>query len=401
MGSGILHTGRTVAGIVVGVLLLAIPFSFILSVALMLTFAVFFGRLVEYKEIRFKPHLEDGSHPQPTTPPPSSKLVAHLTGKGYPSKWVRMEGLATTFLPRYGLLIEDRKGPPRLVRIDGENGFDPDPHREIGGRVGLMRRRTQAAGTSDEEIDEVIPVSCSYKLLGCFQSGYILLDLSRRTAFGCIFGAFPVSDKSWSQVCLIFAFTVVQMVYLVIVKPFRSRSVQLVEEIALLCEMGVFAAAIALLARGHPAEDHCGVGILMLIFLVLCFLAQLLNDWYALIRKLLQLSNEDDSITKNLKMFAAGLMLPFLPRNRWLRFITPYSPPPLQPSQAGMIPLLPLSPGTEQSRRPSTSLQQENPQASSAVGKLECDSQSPGSSDKAPVAEISELNPEQLLLGTI
>jgi hypothetical protein len=32
---------------------------------------------------------------------------------------------------------------------------------------------------------------------------------------------------------------------------------------------------------------------------------------------------------------------------------------------------------------------------------LECDSQSPGSSDKAPVAEISELNPEQLLLGTI
>ncbi|CAK9210174.1 unnamed protein product [Sphagnum troendelagicum] len=393
--------GRTVAGIVVGVLLLAIPFSFILSVALMLTFAVFFGRLVEYKEIRFKPHLEDGSHPQPTTPPPSSKLVAHLTGKGYPSKWVRMEGLATTFLPRYGLLIEDRKGPPRLVRIDGENGFDPDPHREIGGRVGLMRRRTQAAGTSDEEIDEVIPVSCSYKLLGCFQSGYILLDLSRRTAFGCIFGAFPVSDKSWSQVCLIFAFTVVQMVYLVIVKPFRSRSVQLVEEIALLCEMGVFAAVIALLARGHPAEDHCGVGILMLIFLVLCFLAQLLNEWYALIRKLLQLSNEDDSITKNLKMFAAGLMLPFLPRNRWLRFITPYSPPPLQPSQAGMIPLLPLSPGTEQSRRPSTSLQQENPQASSAVGKLECDSQSPGSSDKAPVAEISELNPEQLLLGTI
>ncbi|CAK9867304.1 unnamed protein product [Sphagnum jensenii] len=393
--------GHTVAGIVVGVLLLSIPFSFILSVALMLTFAVFFGRLVEYKEIRFKPHLEDGSHPQPITPPPSSKLVAHLTGKGYPSKWVRMEGLATTFLPRYGLLIEDRKGPPRLVRIDGENGFDPDPHREIGGRVGLMRTRTQAAGTSDEEIDEVIPVSCSYKLLGCFQSGYILLDLSRRTAFGCIFGAFPVSDKSWSQVCLIFAFTVVQMVYLVIVKPFRSRSVQLVEEIALLCEMGVFAAAIALLARGHPAEDHCGVGILMLIFLVLCFLAQLLNEWYALIRKLLQLSNEDDSITKNLKMFAAGLMLPFLPRNRWLRFITPYSPPPLQPSQAGMIPLLPLSPGTEQSRRPSTSLQQENPQASSAVGKLECDSQSPGSSDKAPVAEISELNPEQLLLGTI
>ncbi len=396
-----MHTGRTVAGIVVGVLLLAIPFSFILSVALMLTFAVFFGRLVEYKEIRFKPHPEDGSHPQPTTPPPSSKLVALLAGKGYPSKWVRMEGLATTFLPSYGLLIEDRKGPPRLVRIDGENGFDPDPHREIGGRIGLMRRRTQAAGTSDEEIDEVIPVSCSYKLLGCFQSGYILLDLSRRTAFGCIFGAFPVSDKSWSQVCVIFAFTVVQMVYLVIVKPFRSRSVQLVEEIALLCEMGVFAAAIALLARGHPAEDHCGVGILMLIFLVLCFLAQLSNEWYALIRKLLQLSNEDDSITKNLKMFAAGLMLPFLPRNRWLRFITPYSPPPLQPSQAGMIPLLPLSPGTEQSRRPSTSLQQENPRVSSAVGKLECDSQSPGSSDKAPVAEISELNPEQLLLGTI
>ncbi|KAH9534978.1 hypothetical protein CY35_17G030300 [Sphagnum magellanicum] len=393
--------GRTVAGIVVGVLLLAIPFSFILSVALVLTFAVFFGRLVEYKEIRFKPHLEDGSHPQPTTPPPSSKLVALLTGKGYPSKWVRMEGLATTFLPRYGLLIEDRKGPPRLVRIDGENGFNPDPHREIGGRIGLMRRRTQAAGSSDEEIDEVIPVSCSYKLLGCFQSGYILLDLSRRTAFGCIFGAFPVSDKSWSQVCLIFAFTVVQMVYLVIVKPFRSRSVQLVEEIALLCEMGVFAAAIALLARGHPAEDHCGVGILMLIFLVLCFLAQLLNEWYALIRKLLQLSNEDDSITKNLKMFAAGLMLPFLPRNRWLRFITPYSPPPLQPSQAGMIPLLPLSPGTEQSRRPSTSLLQETPRVSSAAGKLECDSQSPGSSDKAPVAEISELNPEQLLLGTI
>ncbi|CAM6012995.1 unnamed protein product [Sphagnum balticum] len=393
--------GRTVAGIVVGVLLLAIPFSFILSVALMLTFAVFFGRLVEYKEIRFKPHLEDGSYPQPTTPPPSSKLVALLTGKGYPSKWVRMEGLATTFLPRYGLLIEDRKGPPRLVRIDGENGFHPDPHREIGGRIGLMRRRTQAAGTSDEEIDEVIPVSCSYKLLGCFQSGYILLDLSRRTAFGCIFGAFPVSDKSWSQVCLIFAFTVVQMVYLVIVKPFRSRSVQLVEEIALLCEMGVFAAAIALLARGHPAEDHYGVGILMLIFLVLCFLAQLSNEWYALIRKLLQLSDEDDSITKNLKMFAAGLMLPFLPRGRWLRFITPYSPPPLQPSQAGMIPLLPLSPGTEQSRRPSTSLQQENPQVSSAAGKLECDSQSPGSSDKSPVAEISNLYPEQLLVGTI
>lgn len=298
-----------------GVVLLAIPTLAFLAVAIFLIYAILVRKIVQYKELR--PTIRrSGVAP----PPPTGRPLSLLVGEGYQGKWVRAEGdVNPRIVPSFGILFEDRKGPPRLVTMINNNENN-NPRKQGLGRNGLRRIRTMNA---DDEIDES-SVPWAYHLLGCFQSTYILIDLGRRIALGVIFGAYRISDESWSQVVLVFALTVFQFLYLVIVKPFHRRGVQLVESLSLLCEVGVFAAALAILASNYqPQENHTGVGIFMLVLLVFSFVAQSANEWFALIRQLLSLSNSEEiSPTLGLREFVAGLILPCIPRSQWPKVVT-------------------------------------------------------------------------------
>lgn len=289
-----IHAGGTTVGIAIGVLLLSIPGVFLLCLIILVVHGVCFRALVQYKEFRPRDHSNVSSQIQT-----NRGLVTYLTGTGFPGMWVRRSRLALTFLPRYGLFFEDRKGPPRIIAVEIAHKYNNNNSTRDG--IGNI---VDSVDTDENDSDEV-EASCFNQAVGCARAAYILLDLSRRIALGVLFGAYPRSDQSWSQTGLVFGIHLVQLLYLVLVKPYRKRSVQLVETISLLCEVGVFSMALALLAKGDPTENHFAIGILMIAFLLISFVAELVNEWYAIMKQLLHLSTiQEPSLKEGLKMLA-------------------------------------------------------------------------------------------------
>lgn len=295
-----LGAGGSTVGIVVGGLLLAVPAAFLASVIIFLIYGIYLGALVRYKEFR-QPEARRDRNLQITQ---HQGFLKVLTGTGYPGKWVRKGHLGDTFLPRYGLLFEDRKGPPKIVTSETLPNNTNSNHRA---------ESTTWSANSDDDISDEVEISSFAQILGGAQAAYFLVDLSRRITLGLVFGAYTRSDHSWSQVSIVLGFTVIQLVYVVITKPFRSRGVQLVETISLLCEVGIFGAAIALLVKGDPTKNHLEVGIAMLIFLLISFVAQLVNEWYALMEQLMRLSMVGQpSLKEGLKKLAGLHHCPIL-----------------------------------------------------------------------------------------
>lgn len=283
-------------GVAIGVFLLLIPVVFLVTMTIFVIHGICFRGLVQYKEFRSR---VDQSNDSSQLQRNQGKVVTILAGSGFPGIWVRRGRLALSFLPRYGLLFEDRKGPPKLIAVDAE-------HKYPNGTWDKPDCTMDTDGDSDE-----VEVSCFHRTIGCAQAAYILLDLSRRITLGVVFGAYPRSDQSWSQVSLVFGVSITQFVYLVLVRPFRKRGVQLVETTSLLCEVGVFSVALALLVNGDPTENHFAAGILMLVFLLTSFVAELVNEWYAIMKQLLNLSTstEEPSLKEGLKMLAGESLL--------------------------------------------------------------------------------------------
>jgi uncharacterized membrane protein YhaH (DUF805 family) len=72
-----------------------------------------------------------------------------------------------------------------------------------------------------------------------------------------------------------------------------------VETISLLCELGVFVAAMALLVKRHPTDLYSGVGIFMLVLVGISFALQLVNEWYTLLEQLMRLSTVPEPTLKD------------------------------------------------------------------------------------------------------
>ncbi|XP_028099416.1 uncharacterized protein LOC114298962 isoform X6 [Camellia sinensis] len=100
--------GGTTGGILTGTLLLAIPAGFILSVCLFLIITIFSGSFAQYTEVKHMHNKE----------PWYTKLWLFFTGRPTIGKWLYREGLPSSFLPRFGILFENRRGPPLLVLVD-------------------------------------------------------------------------------------------------------------------------------------------------------------------------------------------------------------------------------------------------------------------------------------------
>ncbi|KAH8966354.1 hypothetical protein BDL97_03G020900 [Sphagnum fallax] len=324
--------GGTEAGIGVGVLLLLIPASFLLSVSIFLIYGIFMGELVQYQET-CNGMQASGQH---------NLLLTLLAGSGRPGKWFQKKGLDSMLLPRYGILFEDLKGPPTSMNLC-EGNSTITLQKLVTTQVNRVEQiRTTS---SNNKTDEIL-VSFAHKVLGAARSAYILIDLGRRILIGLLFGFYSGSGNSWGQVIMVLTYTVLQLLYLVVLKPFRKRGVQLAESISLLSQAGIFAAAIVLIARDQPTENHTEIGILMLVLLLVSFVAQFANVWHALMNRICHLaSSNKPSVMEGLERLGHGFLLPFLPRESWSRFVNAECKSP-----AAVIPAAPLCvPDEEQS----------------------------------------------------
>ncbi|KAK9272044.1 hypothetical protein L1049_002413 [Liquidambar formosana] len=329
--------GGTTEGIITGALLLAIPMALIFSVIVFLIIAIFSGSFAQYKEVRHMGRKE----------PWCTKLWVFFMGRPTAGKWFYREGLPSSFLQRFGILFESRKGPPVYVLID-QNEPDTLPKWIESGQSGIGRMRAVSSDDSNEETN----VPLSGRLLGCARSSYIILDLMRRISLGVISGAYSSRRSSQSLFALII--TLVQFLYLFTLKPYIRRRIHVVECLSLLSEAGIFGLSICI-NGSNPLKERT-LGYVMLALLFLTFVSQIINEWYALIKCILKLSQpHKKSFKAGLKNAIKGFVLPFLPRKHWSSFIPNVSQP-----KTGLAPVLPLSPETELERR-DTRLQHRDP----------------------------------------
>ncbi|KAG9445995.1 hypothetical protein H6P81_012123 [Aristolochia fimbriata] len=320
--SGFLLRGGTTGGIIIGALLLSIPAAFFISVTLFLIVAIFSGGFVQYKELK-QADQDISWH---------MKLMVFLIGRSVKGKWFQWDGTPVSFMPRYGILFEDRRGPRLFVKNDH---IDPSqvPEWTDSGQNGIGRMR--AVSSDDGNTD--VTISTQERLLGCSRSAYILVDLLRRVGIGIITGAYPSRESSngHSRLILALAFTLVQFLYLALLKPYIRKGVQLVEIVSLLCETGVFGLALYLDCL-DPDKSRRSFGIIMLSLVFTSFAGQLVNEWYALIKCLLQLPlPQNPSLRLGLKWVLKGIILPFLPKRYWARLIPSSSQP-----KTGLVPVV-------------------------------------------------------------
>ncbi|RZC60131.1 hypothetical protein C5167_021884 [Papaver somniferum] len=311
--------GHTTAGIITGALLLAIPVAVILSVSLFLIVAVFTNNFVQYKEITYKN----------VNKPWNTKMLDLFIGNSTQGKWFYKEGMPSSFLPGFGLLFEDRKGPPILVSVD-HNDSNNVRKWTYSSESGIGRMKV----VNIVKDSEAAKISISTKLLGCSRSAYVILDLLRRVTLGFISGAY--SSPRSSQSIVAFSLTVVQLLCLFGLKPYIRRGVHVAESVSLLCEASSFGLFIFLGHKSFFEDRTSGIGMLTLLFT--SFLAQLVNEWYALIKCLVELPQLGNvSFNLGIKCVAKGLILPFLPRKHWPRFLHGSSQP-----ETGLVPVIPL-----------------------------------------------------------
>ena len=302
---------------------------------LFLIVAIFSGSFAQYKEVRHTGTKEEGW---------CSKLWVSIAGRSTTGKWFYREGLPSTFLQRFGILFESQKGPPLLVLVD-QNDLSSLPKWTESGQSGIGRMRALSSDDSNEETK--IPMS--KRLLGCARSSYIIFDLLRRVSLGIISGAYSSHGSSQSLIAL--SITLAQFLYLFTLKPYIRRGVHIAESVSLLCEAGIFGLSFSMVGS-NPNQERT-VGFVMLALLFLTFSSQLVNEWYALMKCLLRLSQpQKNSFKLGLKCAAQGLVLPFLPRKHWWTIIPLSSQPKTGPAEplscmtATVVPVLsPGSPG--------------------------------------------------------
>ncbi|XP_020209395.1 uncharacterized protein LOC109794350 isoform X2 [Cajanus cajan] len=302
--------GGTAGGIITGVLLLAIPVAFILSILLLLIIAIYSESFAQYKEFKQVTDVEKWY----------TKLLFIFIGRPTTGKWFNRNGLPYSFLSRFGILFDDWKGPPVLIL--GDQSYEPNAITKWteSGQSGIGRMKTMSSENSIEEIK----ISTFKRVLGCMRSSYIILDLLRRVGMGIISIAYPSSISTKSLFALII--TSIQFIYLFTTKPYISRGVHVVESVSLLCEAGVF--GIFILRSGSNSVEAKTWELVLLFLLLFTFIAQLTNQWYSMVNSLLTLSqSQNNSLRYGLKFAAKGLILPFLPSKHWSSVISTFSQP--------------------------------------------------------------------------
>ncbi|XP_039124387.1 uncharacterized protein LOC120260879 [Dioscorea cayenensis subsp. rotundata] len=305
--SAFIIRGNTNAGIAIGALLLSVPAAFILSTFLFLVITVFTSNFFEYREVR----TLDTSHSY-------CNKFSNFLSRDTIGRWFPTEGRSSSLLLRFGILFEDRKGPPKFLS------------------VGTGRMRELSPDSSSEE------ATSWERLLGCARSAYIIIDLLRRVGIGILAGVY--SSPSESQCAIAFTLTVVQFLYLCTVKPYIRAGVHLVENVSLVCESVLF--GLLFCSNGREVlwyKDQRIIGLVMLVLLFISFVSQLMNEWYALMKCILRHpQTQMPSYKAGPISVGKRLVLPLLPRRYWSRLMPGFSEP-----TSGFVPVVPPEPEIE------------------------------------------------------
>ncbi|KHN09933.1 hypothetical protein glysoja_047182 [Glycine soja] len=321
--------GGTTGGIITGVLLLAIPVAFILSSLLFLVIAIYTGSFAQYKEFNKITNEEKWY----------TKLWFFFIGRPMNGKWFNKEGLPSSFLSRFGILFDNWKGPPVLILGDQNEQNNTITKWSESDKSGIRRTKTASSEDSNEETK----ISTFKRVFGCIRASYIILDLLRKVGLGIISAAYPSENSNKSLFALII--TLMQFIFLFTTKPYISRGVHVVESVSLLCEAGVF--VILILHNGSHSVESKTWELVMLFLLMFTFIAQITNQWYAMVNSLLNLSqSQNKSLRDGLKLAAKGLILPFLPSKHWSSVISTFSQ-----TETDILSLNPICSGTEFERR--------------------------------------------------
>ena len=303
--------------------------AFILLALLFLIIAIYVGSFAQYKQFKKITNEEKWY----------TKLLFCFIGRSTTGKWFNREGLPSSFLSRFGILFDDWKGPPVLILGDQNEQNNTITKWSESGKSGNGRTKTVCSEDSNEEIK----ISTFKKVLGCMRASYIILDLLRRVGLGIISVAYPSESSNKSLFALII--TSMQFIYLFTTKPYINRGVHVVESVSLLCETGVF--SILVLHNGSHSVESKTWELVMLFLLMFTFIAQLTNQWYAMVNSLLNLSqSQNKSLRDGLKLAAKGLILPFLPSKHWSSVISTFSQ-----TETDILSLNPICSGTEFERR--------------------------------------------------
>ena len=264
--------------------------SFLLLVLfLFLSIGITFAKLLQYKEV----HQEGQRFHW------YQDLVRVTLGPGKRGQWTWKSQQNSDYLTMLGPLFEDLRGPPKymLSQISG----------------GSSHTNADRIIASDDETEDA-EAPFIQKLFGILRIYYTLLESVRRVLLGTMAGAYKENWSSKTPTIILLCITSFQLFVIVLKKPFIEKKVQLVEIISVSSEVGLFAICLVLLEKEFAGRDETIVGVFMLILFLVGYLAQMMNEWYALYRQIKQLDSAEKSFLTGLKIALIGLALLFIPQ---------------------------------------------------------------------------------------
>lgn len=280
--------GKESSGFIVGILLLGVVCFLLLALLLFLSIGITFGKLLQYKEVhqegrRFHWYQE---------------LIRVTLGPGKRGQWTWKSQRSSVYQIILGPLFEDIRGPPKymLSQISGGNPRKP------GDRI---------IASDDETEDAEAPFI--QKLFGILRIYYTLLECLRRVSLGILAGVYLENWSSRTPSIILLCVTSFQLFFLVLKKPFIKKKVQLIEIISVSTEVCLFATCVSLLEKEISDVDETKVGIFMIILFLIGYIAQMVNELYALYRQTVLLDPSEKSFLTGLKIASVGCILLLLP----------------------------------------------------------------------------------------
>ncbi|KAL6177481.1 hypothetical protein ACLB2K_049007 [Fragaria x ananassa] len=287
--SAALVKGGESSGVIVGCLLLAIISFLLLVLFLFLSIGITFGKLLQYKEV----HQEGQQFLW------FQEIVRVTLGPGKRGQWTWKEKPSSVYLIIFGPLFEDLRGPPKYMLSQISEGN--------------ARKQGERIIDSDDETEDA-EAPFIQKLFGILRIYYILLECLKRVSVGIMAGVYMDRWNSRTPSITLLCITSFQLFFLVLKKPFIKKKVQLVEIISVSSEVGLFATCLVILEKEFSASDRTKLGIFIILLFLVGYIAQMINEWYALYRQTLLLDPAENSFFIGLKLAATGCVLLLIPR---------------------------------------------------------------------------------------
>jgi hypothetical protein len=280
--------GGTASGIIVGILLLGVVGFLLLALLLILSIGITFGKLLQYKEIHQGGQIFHWY-----------RDIARVTlGPGKRGQWTWKNKSNSVYLIRLGPLFEDLRGPPKYM---------------LSQIAGVPREQGDHIIASDDETEDA-EAPFIQKLFGILRIYYTLLESVKRVSLGILAGAYLDNWSSKTPTVVLLSITFFQLFFLVLKKPFIKKKVQLVEIISITSQVSIFATCFILLEKKLSTREETRVGIFMILLFLIGFLAQMVNEWYALYRQIKWLDPSEQYFLTGLKTASIGFLLFFIPR---------------------------------------------------------------------------------------